>query len=29
MNRKQAVYASMVTGVDAALGTLVKCLDDR
>lgn len=29
MNRKQAVYASMVTGVDAALGTLVKFLDDR
>ncbi|MGM9739960.1 MAG: sulfatase-like hydrolase/transferase [Candidatus Cryptobacteroides sp.] len=29
MNRKQAVYASMVTGVDAALGALLEFLEDR
>lgn len=29
LNRKQAMYASMVTGVDAALGVLVKYLEDN
>ncbi|MGM9738076.1 MAG: sulfatase-like hydrolase/transferase [Candidatus Cryptobacteroides sp.] len=29
LNKKQAMYASMVTGVDAALGVLVKYLEDK